>query len=189
MSKAGLTTVNLRNDRLRELEELYRNDKKRPATQEFDEWLDNMLYEFVGYERQFNLHGPFISIDSITDSHVVLSEYAANKHVLVNINSKEKRLECEKDSSSDCIHVGYCLATPSVFKILIKKGFKDFETDKDKKDNNGISEHLGNKTTMHQESPTEKLEEFIAETRKQKIEQLNEQVDKKLEAEVDESKS
>jgi hypothetical protein len=40
---------------------------------------------------------------------------------------------------------------------------------------------------VHQEHPTEELEEFISETRKQKIEQLNEEVNKKLEAESEES--
>lgn len=160
-----------------------------PATQEFDEWLDNMLYELARYEKELNMQGPFISVDCITDSHVVLTDYSADKHVFVNINSKEKRLECEKDSSSKCIHVGYCLAIPSVFRILIKNGFKNLQTDTGKRDNNDISEHLANKTPMRQENPNEKLEEFIAETRKQKIEQLNELVDKKLEAEAEEPKS
>ncbi|HEY7081996.1 MAG TPA: hypothetical protein VH500_20060 [Nitrososphaeraceae archaeon] len=42
---------------------------------------------------------------------------------------------------------------------------------------------------MRQANPTGVLEEFISETRKQKIEQQNEEVDKKLEAEAEESKS
>jgi len=42
---------------------------------------------------------------------------------------------------------------------------------------------------MRHANPTGVLEEFISETRKQKIEQQNEEVDKKLEAEAEESKS
>ena len=125
MSKADSTTVNLRNDRLRELEGLYRNDKKRPATQEFDEWLDNILSELARYEKGLQTYGQFISVDSISDSHVVLTDYSTDKHVFVNINTKEKRLECKKDSSSNCIHVSYCLAIPSVFNILTKNGLKE----------------------------------------------------------------
>gem|GEM_PF-2687430 len=120
-----MTTVSLRNNRLRELEELYRNDKKRPATQEFDEWLDNILSAFPRYEKGLQTYGQFISIDSISDSHVVLTDYSTDKHVFVNINTKEKRLECKKDSSSNCIHVSYCLAIPSVFNILTKNGLKE----------------------------------------------------------------
>ncbi len=117
--------MSLRNNRLRELEELYRNDKKRPATQEFDEWLDNILSAFPRYEKGLQTYGQFISIDSISDSHVVLTDYSTDKHVFVNINTKEKRLECKKDSSSNCIHVSYCLAIPSVFNILTKNGLKE----------------------------------------------------------------
>jgi hypothetical protein len=70
-----------------------------------------------------------------------------------------------------------------------KKWFKNLATNTEKRDNNDISEHLCNKTPMRQANPTGELEEFISETRKQKIEQQNEEVDKKLEAEAEESKS
>lgn len=97
--------MSLRNNRLRELEELYRNDKKRPATQEFDEWLDNILSAFPRYEKGLQTYGQFISIDSISDSHVVLTDYSTDKHVFVNINTKKKRLECKKKTPHQIVYM------------------------------------------------------------------------------------
>jgi len=103
---------------------MYERDRRRPGNQRFGQWFDNYLLELTAYEQELERYGPFISVESIMDNHVLLTDYRINKHVFVNVNSREKRLECEQDGSSDCVHVGFCFAIPSVYRVLVKNGFR-----------------------------------------------------------------
>jgi hypothetical protein len=50
------------------------------------------------------------------------------KHVVIQISRKGsgkpgQALYCEQHLSTECPHVGFCLALPEVYKVLIRKGF------------------------------------------------------------------
>jgi hypothetical protein len=124
MPKPGWKTLTIRTERRDDLLKIWEKDHKRPRNQTFGSWFDNYLIEQINYEQELERYGPFISVDNIMDNHILLTDNQINKHVFVNVNSKEKRLECEQDASSECIHVGFCFGIPSVYSILVKNGFR-----------------------------------------------------------------
>jgi hypothetical protein len=124
MPKPGWVSITVRQERHEALERIYKRDTKRPANQRFGAWFDNYVLELTAYEDALEKYGPFISLESIADNHILLTDNRTGKHIFVVVNSREKRLECEQDNSSECIHVGFCFAIPSVYRILIKNGFR-----------------------------------------------------------------
>lgn len=138
MPKPGWTTITVSDERFRGIKSIFENDKRRPQNQRFGSWFDNLLHEMIAYEEDLQKYGSFISIETISENHIILSDHITKKHIFVNLNSQAKRLECEQDNASDCIHVGFCLAIPSIYRILVKRGFKDVIPSKDIRKTLGI---------------------------------------------------
>lgn len=101
MPKPGWVSITLREERYKGLHRIYEKDSKRPHTQKFGAWFDNFVYELTTYEEELARFGPFLSVDNITDNHILLTDNLLNKHVFIGVNSKEKRLECEHEWELD----------------------------------------------------------------------------------------
>ena len=127
MPKPGWTTVSLRKERIEALIQMYHRDNKRPRTQKFGAWLDNYLYELTTYEELTAKYGHFIALENITDNHILLLDNIAEKHYFVKMNPKIIGLVCEQDESTQCVHVGFCLAIPQVYRALINAGYRTQE--------------------------------------------------------------
>lgn len=124
MGKPGWTAVSIREERLKALEKIYQKDPKRPHTQKFGAWFDNFVYELTAYEEELEAYGPFMSVENISGNTIIIEDNIVQDYVFVKVNSKEKRLQCERDESSSCAHIGFCFAVPSIYRILVKNGFK-----------------------------------------------------------------
>jgi serine/threonine-protein kinase RIO1 len=127
MPKSGWTTITLRTERLQALEKMYERDKKRPKNQKFGAWFDNFVEELTESDSLVERYGKFIEVESITESHILLLDNIAEKHYFVKILPTLAGLMCEQDESGRCVHVGYCLAIPKVYKALIMAGYRTQE--------------------------------------------------------------
>ena len=124
LPKKGWRTVTVREERLSELDVLYKRDRKRPKNQEFGGWFDNLLLQYVEFQKELEEYGPFLEYIGTTENTVHLYDHRIRKSVDVYINGKKKQLECESDETDCCAHVGFCFAIPEVYKVLIEHGFK-----------------------------------------------------------------
>ncbi len=121
----GWVTVNIRQDIRQKLEQKYLQDPKRPRSQRFNAWFDNLLFDLVEHYEMMKKHGTFLAVESIGDTHILLMDNLIGRHIVIQISEKDERpmLFCEEDSSAECLHVGFCLALPEVYKTLVGKGF------------------------------------------------------------------
>lgn len=120
----GWVTLNVREVK-EKLQQIYGIDKKRPESQKFGNWLDNLLTEMVDHDERVRKYGKLLEVISCDDNHVLIKDNWQGKHFFVEISSKANgTLYCQEDASSTCLHVGYGLALPQVYKALIQKGFR-----------------------------------------------------------------
>jgi hypothetical protein len=121
----GWRTVNIRETRLKDLHNLFEDDRRRPKTQEFSGWLDNLLLVYAEFQKELKQYGPFIEYKDANENIIYLYDHRIKSSVDVYINGKKKKLECESDNTDCCAHVGFCFAIPEVYKVLIEAGFKE----------------------------------------------------------------
>lgn len=125
MPKPGWRTISLRLERLDQLNQIYYDDRKRPANQEFGGWFDNLLLKYVEFNNDLKRYGPFLEFKDADRNMINLYDHQKNKPVTVFIDGAKKKLHCDIDKDNNCIHVGFCFAIPEVFKVLIDNGFKE----------------------------------------------------------------
>lgn len=67
----------------------------------------------------------FLTVESMNDNRVTIMDDWNRKHFFhVDILPGDQVvLYCQEDASSECIHVGFCLALPQVYQALIRKGY------------------------------------------------------------------
>jgi hypothetical protein len=130
----GWKSLSHRAEIIQRLESIYMEDRKRPKNQRFNAWFDGLLDELVEHNENLKEYGAYLEAEITDDNYVLLMDNLKRKHVFVNICWNGKALNCEEDAATDCIHVGFCLALPKVYKILLGKGFRPpvFEEKKDK---------------------------------------------------------
>jgi len=121
----GWRTVNIRETRLHDLNNIYENDRKRPKNQEFSGWLDNLLFVYAEFQKELKQYGPFIEYKDANENIIYLYDHRIKQSVDVYINGKKKELQCQADERTDCLHVGFCYAIAEVYKVLIEHGFKE----------------------------------------------------------------
>jgi hypothetical protein len=122
----GWTAISIREEIKSRLEEIYKRDRKRPQNQKFSAWFDNMLEGLVDYDEKLERYGALLETESLSDHSIILMDKMIGKHVFIVVDPlrKDKPLYCEKDLSTDCIHVGYCMALPELYKLLIDHGLR-----------------------------------------------------------------
>lgn len=119
----GWKSVSHRDEIIQRLESIYREDRKRPKNQKFNAWFDGLLDEFVEYNEKLKEYGAYLEAQMIEYNYALLMDNLKRKHVFVNICREGKALYCEEDASTDCMHVGFCLALPKVYKVMLDRGF------------------------------------------------------------------
>ena len=108
---------------------LYSNDRKRPENQKFSPWVNNILLKYVEFQEQQKQYGPFLEFKDADQTMVNLYDHERRKSLAVYIDSLKKKLYCEyHNDKTDCLHVGFCLGIPEVYRLLIKDGFKSPKT-------------------------------------------------------------
>lgn len=116
MPNIGQKTITMSGERLKELEEKYNLEKKSHPTLSFAAFVaESALMELE--RRQIIRNAPFISLVGIHDNIVTLKD-ARNREKFVEVQIKDKKIQCLSDEKSDCIHVGFVLALPEIRKAL-----------------------------------------------------------------------
>ena len=72
MPSKGWRTVSLKESRLNALRDIYEKDKKRPRIQDFGNWLDNVLYDFIEKNKDSASHNPPLEVSSIVGNEIEL---------------------------------------------------------------------------------------------------------------------
>jgi hypothetical protein len=122
---AGWETVQLRKNVKEALQEIYINDTKRAENQKFSAWFDNMLSEYIEYNKELATYGPFLEYWNAHGNMINLFDHRTQEPVSVFLDGPDKLMKCSKCKTKDCVHVGFCFAIPEVYKVLIKHGFKE----------------------------------------------------------------
>lgn len=118
------STLTVRNELKERLQRIFESDPKRSKNQKFGSWLDNLLYDIVDHDETVQRYGNFLEVEGLTDNHVLIMDNWKGNHFFVQISAEDKgALFCQEDGSTTCLHVGFCLALPQVYKALIRKGF------------------------------------------------------------------
>jgi hypothetical protein len=118
-------TLPVRKEIKTKLKQIWAADKKRPKTQKFSGYVDNLLSVMVEFQEELSRYGPFLEFRG-ADKTISLYDHLKNKSIEIYIDTKEKKLHCEADNkSANCLHVGFCFAIPEVYKVLIERGFKE----------------------------------------------------------------
>lgn len=117
-------TLPVRKEVKTKLKHIWATDKKRPKTQKFSGYVDNLLSSLVEFQEGLREYGPFLEFRG-ADNTISLYDHLKHRSVDVHIDGENRKLYCEVDKKSDCVHVGFCFAVPEVYKVLIEEGFKE----------------------------------------------------------------
>ena len=119
MPTKGWHTVSLKEERLNALKEIYEKDKKRPRIQEFGNWLDNVLFDFIEKSKRSANHNPPLEISSIVGNEIELIDRRdKTRKQIVTVLVEDNKMKRLNDDSTDCVHVGFCYSIPEVHKLL-----------------------------------------------------------------------
>ena len=118
------TGLTVRTDVKEKLQRIFENDPNRVRNQKFGSWLDNLLSDLL-FDERIKKYGMFLTVESMNDNRVTIMDDWNRKHFFhVDILPGDQVvLYCQEDASSECIHVGFCLALPQVYQALIRKGY------------------------------------------------------------------
>lgn len=120
----GWVPISVREGVKQKLEQIYNMDTKRPQNQRFTAYIENILLEFVEHDERVRKYGAFLEVASYSDNHILIMDREVGKHFFVQIASEHKnaKLYCQEDASKNCVHVGFALGLPQVYKLLVSKG-------------------------------------------------------------------
>ncbi|MGD1837279.1 MAG: hypothetical protein ACPKPY_04385 [Nitrososphaeraceae archaeon] len=119
MPSKGWRTVSLKEIRLNALKDIYEKDKKRPRIQDFGNWLDNVLYDFIEKNKYSANINPPLEVSGIVSNEIELIDRRdKTKKQIVTVVVEDNKMKCLNDNSSDCVHVGFCFSIPEVNNLL-----------------------------------------------------------------------
>lgn len=119
MPNIGQKTITMSGQKLRDLEEKYKNEKRNRPAISFSAFIaESALMELE--RRQLIREAQFISLVGWNNDVITLKD-VRNREKFVEVQIKEKKIKCLTDDDLGCIHVGFVSALPEVRKLLIEK--------------------------------------------------------------------
>lgn len=102
--------------RLSQLQDIFQKEKSKQPSLSFAAFIaDSALMELE--RRQIIRKAPFISLVGAYEDTITLKDVRKNKK-FIEVQIRDKKVNCQFCDRTDCIHVGFVLALPEVMKVL-----------------------------------------------------------------------
>lgn len=125
MPKEGFKSITVSDQIYDRFQDIYNENKETLANKgvrSLSGYVSYMLEESMNRDETFARFAPKIEGISIEDDRVILKDHIQNR--IVEVVLQESEMHCYLCESKDCMHIGYVLSMPEVYKALNAKGIR-----------------------------------------------------------------
>jgi hypothetical protein len=119
----GWVPISVAEELEKRLIKIYESDTSRPSNLKFSPWVGEVLTEIAQLREDFKKFGPWFSYRHNRGTNVIeLVDHTNSEYITILLDSKDRKIICQKHGRPDCIHTGFCYGYPATYKLLVDKG-------------------------------------------------------------------
>jgi hypothetical protein len=121
MPKEGFSVVTITQDAYDKAHAKYvqKIKAKEVEGKSFSRYVNDIIMERIEADDNLALQAPFMQKVGLQDNSIMVKDNKLGRIVEVQVHGKD--LICMFDEKKDCVHVGFAMAVPEVYRILSER--------------------------------------------------------------------
>lgn len=121
MPKEGFSVITITQDAYDKAHARYVHKLKSKEVEgkSFSRYVNDIILERIEADENLALQAPFMQKIGMQDNSIMIKDNKIGRIVEVQVHGKD--LVCMLDEKKDCVHVGFSMAIPEVYRIMSER--------------------------------------------------------------------